>query len=1393
MASASGGGGGGGGGAHGQIVTTTTSNTGATGGNGGNGGGPGAGNGGGGGGGAAGFGVVVNGAGIAYTNTGTVSGGSGGAGGGSASPGTSGGGGNGGAGGFGVQFVTGATLNNSGTITGGNGGAAGTTTGGPAGTAGAGAEGVIGSGITVVTSGSITGGLGGDGVTRANAISFTGGANTLTLQTGAGFTGNIGIQAGTLTFLQPTTQTLGTVVTGGGAVIKDAAGTLILTGANTYTGGTTVTGGTLQGNTTSLQGNIVNNATVVFDQASTGTYAGELSGTGGVTKQGVGTLTLTGSNTFGGGLAINQGILAAANVTSLGGGSLTFNGGTLQALGTLGLTNPVTLNSGGGTFDTNGNTVTLAAGIGGGGALTVTGTSTLLLSATNTYTGATMIGAGSTLSLTNAGSIAASSGVNLTGTFATFDISNGTSDKTIQALSGVAGSSVLLGNNNLIVGTAASTTFAGVIDGSGGTGGLIKVGTGTLTLSGANVYTGGTTIDGGALSVSADNNLGDAAGTLAFGGGTLQTTGSFSTARATTLNGGGGTFNTASGTTLTHTGTIGGAGGLTKTGAGTLTLTGNNLYSGGTAINGGTVSVAADANLGNAAGMLDFGGGTLQTTGSFSTSRATTLNAGGGTFETASGTTLTHGGAIGGTGGLTKTGTGTLILSGNNLYSGGTTVSGGILQGTTSSLQGNILNNANVTFNQATAGTYAGVMSGSGSLTKSGAGTLILTGTNTYSGGTTVSGGILQGNTTSLQGNILNNASVVFNQTGTGTYAGNMSGTGSLALQGGGVLTLTGNNTYTGPTTVTGSGLVVNGSLASTVTLDADSSLGGSGTIGGLVSNGAMLAPGNSIGTLNISGNFSQNGGIYVVEANAQGQSDRVNVSGTATINGATVQLVAAPGNYGTSTTYTILNATGGRTGTYSGVSSNFAFLTPSLSYDANNVFLTLALQGNAFSGFGGNTVNQRAVGFALDQSFAGATGDFATVIGALAGLNTQQGPYALNQISGQPYADFGTFNVANNALFMNALGQQMALARGGQGSGQRQALAEACDVAACDGASPFSVWGSVLGGVGSVQGDGNSQTFTYNVGGGAAGIDYRLSPSFLVGLGAGYSNGTQWVDSFQGKGWSNTVSVAAYGSFTQWGLYLDALAGYAYSNNQLQRQISVPGLQPRTANGSTGANQFLAQAEAGYKIGVYAPAAAAVTPFARFQTSSINQAAFNEWGANSLSLNVQQQTTTSVRTVLGADLAGAIGLGDTRTLDLGLRLGWLHEYANTARPITAAFAGAPSASFTVYGATPQRDAAVIGFQASTTVATATQLYLRYDGDIGSGTDNHALNLGVAHQLVGAGRRSFRRPCRRACRRYRHPSNPPRAGSRRYAGRASPADGRPSRRHARAGSPSPRP
>src|SRR5439155_1214833 len=156
-------------------------------------------------------------------------------------------------------------------------------------------------------------------------------------------------------------------------------------------------------------------------------------------------------------------------------------------------------------------------------------------------------------------------------------------------------------------------------NGSGATA-LTKTGSGTWTLAGSNTYSGATTINGGTLSISADANLGTApgsatAGQLTFGGGTLATTASF------TLNANRGlrfpsglTLHDALPITPTLADNGAGATALTKTGSGTWTLAGSNTYSGATTINGGTLSISADANLGTApgsatAGQLTFGGG----------------------------------------------------------------------------------------------------------------------------------------------------------------------------------------------------------------------------------------------------------------------------------------------------------------------------------------------------------------------------------------------------------------------------------------------------------------------------------------------------------------------------------------------------------------------------------------------------------------------------------------------------------------------------------------------------------------------------------------------------------------------------------------------------------------
>ena len=302
----------------------------------------------------------------------------------------------------------------------------------------------------------------------------------------------------------------------------------------------------------------------------------------------------------------------------------------------------------------------------------------------------------------------------------------------------------------------------------------------------------------------------------------------------------------------------------------------------------------------------------------------------------------------------------------------------------------------------------SGVISGSGgSLVKVGSGTLTLTGANTYSGGTTVSAGTLQGTTTSLQGAIANNASVVFDQATSGTYAGVMSGTGGLTTQGGGAVTFSGTNTYSGPTTINSGAFNVSGSIASSVTVNnggvfnitgssiggvtvnSGGTLGGSGTIGGNVTNSGTLAPGNVGTTLTVSGNLVHNSGAtYQVSVNAAGQNSRVNAGETATLNGGTVQVAAVSGSYSPSTTYTIVNATGGLSGTFTNVSSNFAFLTPALTYDANNAYLTLT------TNFANNSQNntQSTIGNVLNMIGPYATGDMLTVLGALATVKSSAG-----------------------------------------------------------------------------------------------------------------------------------------------------------------------------------------------------------------------------------------------------------------------------------------------------------------------------------------------------------------------------------------------------------------
>ncbi|SKA42232.1 outer membrane autotransporter barrel domain-containing protein, partial [Enhydrobacter aerosaccus] len=422
------------------------------------------------------------------------------------------------------------------------------------------------------------------------------------------------------------------------------------------------------------------------------------------------------------------------------------------------------------------------------------------------------------------------------------------------------------------------------------------------------------------------------------------------------------------------------------------------------------------------------------------------------------------------------------------------------------------------------------------------------------------------------------------------------------------------------------------------------------------------------------------------------GQSDLISVTGapgTATLNGGPVNVVGATGVYAPRTTYSILSATGGVTGTYSGVTSAYPFLQPSLSYGPNNVYLTLQIGGFAAAA---QTPTQRAVGAVLDATAPTASGDFATVLGSVATASSLQGQGFMTAISGQNYAGFSTALVQNAQLFMTNFANQAG--GGTTGGGSRVALAEACDIA-CDTSAPlWGAWGGGIGGTGTVGASAGTGTVTYTVGGFAAGIDRLVTPSVRAGVAVGYSNGSQWVGGFSGSGLSNTVQAALYGNYSEGAVYLDGLAGYAYSANQMWRTIVVPNLNTRTAQGQTGANQVFGQLEGGYRVDVLqrAQAEAYVTPFARLQAYTGTQNGFTETGAQSLNLTVGSQTTNSLRSVLGAQLGGAMDVGLREKLGLQFKLGWSHEYANTTRPVAATLAGAPGMSFTTYGVSPQRD-----------------------------------------------------------------------------------------------------
>ena len=634
-------------------------------------------------------------------------------------------------------------------------------------------------------------------------------------------------------------------------------------------------------------------------------------------KAGTGKWIVSGANTFTGLVIVNNGTLSVANINES------------NAAGALGMGSTIQL----GGQDPAGGAVYLPGG--NSGTLEYTGNG-------QTSTRSFRIGDNVTAGNTGGGGIAnnGTSGA-LVFSNASFNTAVGTAtgDRTLT----------LSGSN-----TAANEIQGAIVDNST-TGNifLAKSGTGNWALTGTNTYTGTTVVNGGTLQFAKQESL----------------------YNNTAANWTAANINVKSGATFAVNVDSAAAAGFDSGNLDTL-LT--NISVANTAVQG----LQAGATLG------------------FDTSTAT-----GGTF-TQGNAIANSTGSFGGTIGLTKLGTGTLVLDKANTYTGATTIQAGTLllgsndrlsNSTPVTVAGGILDVSTFTNTVASFSMSSGALNGTGTLT---AATYMLTGgtlaANLGAGAVTVNGDVnfsaagrlnvastllIQGGTLTLSGNESVNS---FQQTGgtvaggftinsatdsdlqSGTFSGNLAGSGGINKTGDGTTTITGTNSYTGATNVTSGTLVVNGNIASSslTTVASGATIGGSGTVGVLnVSSGAFINPGNSPGILN-TGNYTQVG-TYSAEITgivAGTEHDQINVTGTVDIAGGSLTTLFSAGTYAENDLIFILLNDGvdAITGTYTGLADG-ALVTSFGGFDWTISYFADSTVGPSGSFTGGNDIALRA------------------------------------------------------------------------------------------------------------------------------------------------------------------------------------------------------------------------------------------------------------------------------------------------------------------------------------------------------------------------------------------------------------------------------------------------
>ncbi|SFT77923.1 autotransporter serine protease [Mesorhizobium sp. YR577] len=557
-------------------------------------------------------------------------------------------------------------------------------------------------------------------------------------------------------------------------------------------------------------------------------------------------------------------------------------------------------------------------------------------------------------------------------------------------------------------------------------------------------------------------------------------------------------------------------------------------------------------------------------------------------------------------------------------------------------------------------------------------------------------------------------------------WENDITGDGGLIKSGNGVLILSGDSTYLGDTRVDSGILVIGGSIASDTFVEANALLSGDGTIFGNVDNHGGVLGGWSRdgGTLTIDGNYRQRQDSWLlVELGAPDGTSRLDVSGTATIEGGSLDIRFGPGGYKGDERHTIITA-GSVTGQFEYICSCYAFLDFDLTYDPTNVYLDVARNSVAFADVA-TTRNGAAVAGGIES--LGVNNLF---YGIITTLNEEEAAVAFNQLTGEVHASLAGTLVTQSNLISDAASSRLRAAFADAGAPALPVMAFGPDGPELAPATTdrFAVWSQVLGAWGERDGTDNAVGLEHSIGGVLFGGDAAVGDAWRLGVLGGYSQTTFESRQTSSSGSSKNIHLGLYAG-AEWGaVALRTGAAYTWHDIETRRAPRFSSYfydfdgRP-TASYDAGTAQVFG--ELGYRLSA---GNLRLEPFAGLAHASVRSDGFAETGSG-MGLVSAASTTDVTFTTLGAHAATDFAIGSLGATARGM-LGWRHAFGDTVPTSTFAFAG--GTPFAIEGLPIATDALAIEAGLDLQIAKAATLGFAYAGQLASKAQDQSFKLDLA-------------------------------------------------------------